>query len=180
MSPRSKTPRSTTVKTVRAQVSRSVEATQPPQRPDTSPPGLAAPQTERPPIEVIRHARVASERYLEWLSLPPDALRQVVADELAAEAALDPQERRIAAMRRLTAWLELDAEDARILARVHDEAAAALPSEAARARYEAERNAILHGLRFDEFTRLVEMVPWLKSSLGLALMGEAVRERAEP
>lgn len=130
-------------------------------------------------IEVIPHARVARERYQEWLALPTDELRRVVATELADEAALDPQERRRAALRRLTAWLELDAEDARILARVHDEAAAALPAEAARARYEAERDAILHGLSFAEFTRLVEMVPWLRSSLGLTLMGAAAREQQE-
>ena len=130
-------------------------------------------------IEVIRHARVAAERYQDWLALPTDDLRSLVVDELAAEARLDPQERRQAALRRLTAWLELDAEDARILARVHDEAAAALPREAARARYEAERDAILHGLRFDEFTRLAEMVPWLRSSLGLSLMGEAAADDTE-
>ncbi len=126
-----------------------------------------------PGIEVISHARVAAERYQEWLALPTDELRAMVADELAAEAALDAPERRGAALRRLTAWLTMDPEDTRILARVHDEAAAALPADAARARYEAERDAILHGLGFGDFTRLVEMVPWLRSSLGLALMGEA-------
>ena len=131
-------------------------------------------------IEVIRHTRVAAERYQDWLALPTEGLRRLVEDELAGEARLDPRERREAALRRLTAWLELDAEDARILARVHDEAAAALPREAARARCEAERDAILHGLRFDEFTRLTEMVPWLRSSLGLALMGEAAGAKVAP
>ncbi|GMU40245.1 MAG: hypothetical protein AMXMBFR23_11110 [Chloroflexota bacterium] len=123
--------------------------------------------------------RAAARHYEALLALRADELRDRAARELAAEARLSDLDRRQAAHRRLTAWLTLDAEDARILARAYDEAAASLDREAARARFEAERDAILHGLRFEEFTRLVEFVPWLRSHLGLSLMGQAARDASD-
>lgn len=123
--------------------------------------------------------RAATRHYEAMLALRTEELRDRAARELAAEARLPETERRRAAHRRLSAWLELDAEDARILARAYDEASAALDREAARARFEAERDAILHGLRFDQFTRLVEFVPWLRSHLGLTLMGQAARDASD-
>ncbi len=121
----------------------------------------------------------AARHYEAMLALRTDELRHRAARELAAEARLSDLDRRQAAHGRLTAWLALDAEDARILARAYDEAAATLDREAARARFEAERDAILHGLRFDEFTRLVEFVPWLRSHLGVSLMGQAARDASD-
>lgn len=115
------------------------------------------------------------EAFSAMLALRSDDLRREALQELRREAGMSVDARRSAAHRRLTAWLELDPEDARILARAFDEASAVLDREAARARYEAERDAIFHGLRFDQFTRLVELVPWLRSRLGLVVLGAASR-----
>jgi hypothetical protein len=113
------------------------------------------------------------EAFSAMLALRPEDLRREALQELRREAGMSVDARRSAAHRRLTAWLELDPEDARILARAFDEASAVLDRESARARYEAERDAIFHGLRFDQFTRLVELVPWLRSRLGLVVLGSA-------
>ncbi len=120
----------------------------------------------------------ARDRYAEMLLLREADLRRQATQELRREASLSTDARREAAHRRLLAWLELDPEEARVLARAYDEAAAALDREAAQARYEAERDAILHGLRFEQFTRLVDLVPWLRSRLGLVMLGAAAREAA--
>jgi hypothetical protein len=116
-----------------------------------------------------------SDRYLDMLELNKADLRRRALAELRAECLMSSDARREAARRRLTAWLELDPEEARVLARAYDEASAALDRESARSRLEAERDAILHGLRFDQFTRLVDLVPWLRSRLGLVMLGRASR-----
>lgn len=119
---------------------------------------------------------LAAERYGELLYLPTDTLRRHAVAELRAEAALPPDQRRAAARARLAAWLELDGEETRVLARVYDEAARTLPRDDLESWLEAERDAMLHGLSFSEFTRLADMVPWLRSRLGLLVMGAAARE----
>lgn len=119
---------------------------------------------------------LAAERYAELLYLPTDDLRRRAVEELRAEATLPADERRAVARARLAAWLELDGEDTRILARIYDEAARSLPQAEMEAWLEAERDAVLHGLSFREFTRLADMVPWLRSRLGLLVMGAAARE----
>lgn len=136
-------------------------------------------RSDTPPIEVITPLRAARQHYEDLLALPTGQLRVRAQEELLRENALPEGARRAAAHQRLAAWLDLDPEDARILARVYDEASAALDPEIARGRYEAECDAILHGFRFNQFTRLADFVPWLKSSLGLELLGAAVSAEAE-
>lgn len=126
-------------------------------------------------IEVIRPARLERERYEELLALPTAQLREHAAEEIRAELVLDTDRQREAIHTRLAAWLELDAEDARIVARTWDEAAAQLPADEARRRFEAECDAILHGFRFEDFTRFAEFMPWVRSHFGLALFSSASR-----
>lgn len=124
-------------------------------------------------IQVIHPSRIDRERYEELLALPTDALRARAAEEIRRELALDDDAQREAVHQRLAAWLDLDHEAARIIARVWDEAASQLPPEDARRRFEAERDALLHGFRFDEFTRFADLAPWVTSRLGLEVFGAA-------
>jgi hypothetical protein len=139
-----------------------------PSFPQTAPDATHIPTTQ---IDSITSARLAAERYREWLALPTDELRDRAAAELVVEALATPERRRELARERLLAWLELDGEDARILARTYDEATASLEPEQRNARYEAERDAILHGLSFRQFQQLADTLPWLRSTFGLALIG---------
>jgi len=137
---------------------------------------VPAPDTAHTPtfqFETITPARLAAERYREWLALPTDELRSRAHGELIAETLAAPERRRAFARERLLAWLELDGEDARILARVFDEATATLDADQRTARYEAERDAMLHGFSFRQFQQLADTLPWLSSTFGLALIGSA-------
>ena len=128
-----------------------------------------------PPIQVLRHSEVARQRYEDLLALPTSELRDHAALEIRAELDLPLEAQRQAIHTRLTAWLELEPEDARILARTWDEAAAGLSEDDARRRFEAERDSMLHGFRFQDFTRFTEFMPWLRSEFGLAMFGQTMR-----
>lgn len=129
-------------------------------------------------IHVIRHVDLERERYEEFLALPTDELRARAVEEIRAELALSPDRRREAVHTRLSAWLDMDPEDARIIARIWDEAAATFPADDARRRFEAECDAMLHGFRFDAFTRFTEFMPWVQSRYGLALFGSTATQTA--
>ncbi len=130
------------------------------------------------PIHVLHRSEIERERYEGLLALPTRELRQYAAQEIRAELDLPLDAQREAIHARLAAWLEMDAEDARILARIWDEAAAVLPTEDAHRRFEAERDATLHGFRFQDFVRLAEFMPWMRSRLALTLFGRAAQEAA--
>ena len=129
-------------------------------------------------IQVIRPAEVERRRYEEYLALPTAVLRQRAAEEIRGELALPTDRQREAIHTRLSAWLEMDPEDARIIARVWDEGAAQLPTDEARRRFEAECDAMLHGFAFDDFTRLARFMPWINSHFGLALFSSTARAEA--
>ncbi len=129
-------------------------------------------------IQVIRPADLERRRYEEYLALPTADLRDRAAEEIRAELALTSDRQREAIHTRLSAWLELDPEDARIIARVWDEAAAQLPAEQALRRFEAECDAMLHGFAFEGFTRLAKFMPWVSSHYGLALFASTARSEA--
>jgi hypothetical protein len=128
-------------------------------------------------VERIAPHRIDRERYEQWLLLPTDELERVARREIERELSLSEDGLREAAYRRLTTWLDMDREDARILARVWDEAATVLPVDQARRRMEAEGDAALRGLTFREFTRLAGLVPWMNSHFGLATLGRVAREQ---
>ena len=101
------------------------------------------------------------DHYDDLLALAPYALKRQASEELLAEATLSDDARREVTYRRLCAWLDLDREDARIIARAFDDASRE-QSPAFRDRlYWAERDAILSGLTFLEFLDLSGVVPWL-------------------
>lgn len=116
------------------------------------------------------------QHYRTLLALPPAALVVRARQELVGEVRLPEDQRREAAYRRLCAWLDLDPEEARILARAFDQAATELPADLDRRRIEAERDAILNGLGFADFQRLARLLPWLRAERGLAVMAEAAGE----
>jgi len=107
-------------------------------------------------------------RYHDLLVLSPAALAERAREELLAEGLLPDDRRREAVYRRLCAWLDLDSEDARIIANAYERAGATLPETLVRRRMEHERDAMVNGLTFDEFRRLAEILPWLDSDDGLA------------
>lgn len=124
-------------------------------------------------LRLLPHHQV-HQHYRNLLALPPADLAVRARQELLAEMRLPDEQRREVVYRRLTAWLDLDKEDAHILARAYDGAAAELPEELQRRRLEAERDAILNGLSFTDFQRLARLLPWLNAEQGLAIMAEAV------
>lgn len=149
-------------------------------RPDWTSPELAldTPSVPTTVIQVIRPAQIERERYEEFLALPTAELRAQAAEEIRAELGLSEERQREAIHTRLAAWLEMDPEDARILARVWDDAALELPADDTRRRFEAERDAILHGFRFEDFTRLAGLMPWVQSRYGLEVFGASARSAA--
>lgn len=131
--------------------------------------------TPYPPIQIFRRTEVERQRYEDLLALPTGELRERAAQEIRAELDLPLEAQREAVHARLAAWLELEPENARILARTWDEAAAGLSEDEARRRFEAERDSMLHGFRFQDFTRFAEFMPWLRSEFGLAMFGQPAR-----
>jgi hypothetical protein len=111
-----------------------------------------------------------AEQYYDLLALNPEDLHAALARRARAEDTLPDRERAAAAHRRLSAWLALGDEDARILANAYDEALRALPASLAGRRMEAERDAVLNGMRFADFRRLAGILPWLRAEEGLDLL----------
>jgi hypothetical protein len=116
------------------------------------------------------------QHYRNLLTLSPEDLAVFACEELAAEVRLPEEQRREAVYRRFCAWLDLEDEEARILARAFDRGAAGLSADLDNRRIEAERDAILNGFGFADFRRLAGLVPWLRAERGLALIAEAVGE----
>jgi len=124
-------------------------------------------------LRLLPHHQV-HQHYRNLLSLSPADLVARARQDLLAEIRLPDEQRREVVYRRLSAWLDIDGEDARILARAYDRAATDLPEELQRCRLEAEQDAIFNGLSFTDFQRLARLVPWLHAEQGLAIMAEAV------
>ena len=120
------------------------------------------------PTRALRH------RYHDYTALPGRDLIGRAREELLDEAALVDDRQREAVYRRLSAWLDLDPEDARIVARAFDDATAALSPDLARHRLEVERDAMLHGFAFADFRRLADFIPWLSTDEGIAVIGAAM------
>lgn len=126
-------------------------------------------------LRLLPHHQL-QQHYSNLLGLAPGALVARAREELAGEAQLPAEQRRETVYRRLSAWLDLDQEEARILGRAFDSAAAELPAELDRRRIEAERDAILNGFGFADFQRLTGLLPWLRAERALAVIAEATAE----
>ncbi len=129
--------------------------------------------------KVTRRAAAPSlaDQYYDLLALPTAKLDARSAELARAELALPEPERRQAVLDRLHAWLELDSEDARILAASWARAVRGLASNAQAMSEAVERAAVLDGCSFGEFLRLSDVVPWMRaeaagvSRVELALAG---------
>ena len=98
----------------------------------------------------------------ELLALPEAALEHAMVERIRREDALDEEARHRATAERLHAWLVLDREEARIIARAFERASARLDEQVRARRIDTERAVILNGMRLREFRALVELIDWLR------------------
>lgn len=103
-----------------------------------------------------------ADRYYRLLNLPDAQLQRRLVELIEAEDRLPESERYAATRDRLLAWLRLAPEDRRIIARAFETALGTLPPDFRTRRIEAERAAILNGMRFAEFRELGTFVPWIR------------------
>ena len=114
------------------------------------------------PAETAYRDESLAERFYALLSLPDDRLEAALAEFVRAEDELPEPARYEATLARLRAWLELDREDAFVLARAYERATASFTADFAARRIEAERAVIMNGMSFDEFRALAGILPWLR------------------
>ena len=126
-------------------------------------PSIRERAAERPTWGATQLDDSLAERFYSFLALPDGELERALAHFIRTEDELPAPARYEAALGRLRAWLELDREDARIIARAYDRALAALPSGFAERRLEAERAVIMNGMTFAEFRALADFLPWLRA-----------------
>jgi hypothetical protein len=103
-----------------------------------------------------------ADRFYDLLALSTRDLDRALERFVAGEQELAEPERYEAVRDRLCAWLDLDDEDARILAAAFERASAAFPTEYRARRVEAERAVIMNALSFQDFVRLSSILPWLR------------------
>lgn len=109
--------------------------------------------------------RTEADRYYDLLALNASDLERALVAEIEREHAQPEAERYRLALARLTAWLELDHEDARILAAAWERALEAQGESVRRGAVESERGAILNGMSFESFQRLSRILPWLRDDV---------------
>jgi hypothetical protein len=137
---------------------------------------LAGPPWQPASVEAL------DEGYAELLALPPARLEAALRERIVAEDGLAEGDRHEAALQRLNAWLSMDREDARIVARAYERATSTLPEEMGRRRREVERAVITNGMRFSDFRALAGLVPWLRDEVvehadALAAFADAATSR---
>jgi hypothetical protein len=104
-----------------------------------------------------------ADHYFSYLSRSDEQLQTELCALIEDEHALPEPRRYEATLGRLRAWLELSAEDARIVARSYAAALSTYPEEYALETQAAERDVILNAMTFEEFKQLAEVIPWLCS-----------------
>jgi hypothetical protein len=114
-----------------------------------------------PPSNDTIGATLADQLH-DLLALPEAALEHAMAERIRREDEMDEDARHRSTAERLHAWLELDPEEARIIARVFERASARLDSQVQARRIETERAVILNGMRFGEFRALAPLIGWLR------------------
>ncbi len=137
-------------------------------RPRTGP--RTAHSTEASTPVLGARVRELIDRYDLLLNRPDDEMRDALGQMIRAEFALPEQDRLEFTYSRLRAWLTLDGEDARIIARAFEEAMARCSTAQQQLRLAAERSAMMNGLRFSEFRALCGIVPWLRSEESLRVL----------
>lgn len=105
-----------------------------------------------------------AERFYSMLVLDSDTLERALVPFIQAEHELPEPARYEATLARLRAWLELDDEDARVIAGAYERAIAGFPTDYHGRRLEAERAVMMNALTFGEFRRLAGILPWLRST----------------
>lgn len=107
-----------------------------------------------------RESQLADQLH-DLIRLPDAALEHAMAERLRREDALQPEERHNATLDRLRAWLALGADDARIVSRFFERAAASLGPDVQARRVETEWAVISNALSFEEFRALAPLLGWL-------------------
>src|SRR5687768_3789027 len=110
------------------------------------------------PNEPKRHAlidrssplpfRTEADRYYELLGLDPATLERELLVEIQDEHEQPERQRTLTVLSRLSAWLELDVEQARILAGTWDRVLSSLSPAIRGEALHAERAAVLNGMPF--------------------------------
>lgn len=106
------------------------------------------------------------EAFYEALALPPIELRRAMRALARLEGSSTPDRLHERALQRLRALMQLDAEQARVIARAFDDAFLDLPDGWQERNREAELGAILNGLDGRSFGALAGIVPSLRDRFG--------------
>ena len=109
--------------------------------------------------------RTEADRYYDLLGLDPTTLERELLAEIQEEHELPERQRTMAVLSRLSAWLELDVEQARILAETWDRVLRSLSEEIRAQALENERAALLNGMSFADFRRLATILPWARQEV---------------
>ena len=127
--------------------------------------------------------------FYEALALPPIELRRAMRALARLEGSSTPDRLHERALLRLRALLQLDAEQARVIARAFDDAFLDLPEGWREQNREAELGAILNGLDGRSFGALAGIMPslrdrfgegWLLEQLGASRGTPVAETAAEP
>lgn len=116
-------------------------------------------------FDAADHLELAAAFY-DAQSLAPIELRRAMRALARREGAAAIDERNSAALLRLRAWLALEIEEARVIARAFDDAFIDLPDGWRERSREIEFSVIINGLHAREFRRLSRILPWLRDSAG--------------
>lgn len=109
----------------------------------------------------VPDSETLADHFYDLLSLPTEALDREISRLIEAEHQLPDPARYEATRARLRAWLALDPEAARIVARSWDRRVSTLPAEYHARRVESERAVLMNALTYDDFRRLAGLLPWL-------------------
>ena len=112
-------------------------------------------------FDAADHLELASAFY-DAQSLAPIDLRRAMRALARREGAAVIDDRNAAALMRLRAWLALDVEEARVIARAFDDAFLDLPAGWRERSREIEFSVIINGLHAREFRQLARILPWLR------------------
>ena len=116
-------------------------------------------------FDAADHLELASAFY-DAESLPPVELRRVMRALARREGAAPIDDRARAAQLRFRAWLALDIEEARVIARAFDDAFIDLPDGWRDRSREIELSVLLNALHLREFQQLARILPWLRDRDG--------------
>ena len=112
-------------------------------------------------FDAADHLELASAFY-DAESLAPIDLRRAMRALARREGAASIDDRNAAALLRLRAWLALDVEEARVIARAFDDAFLDLPEGWRERSREIEFSVIVNALHAREFRQLARILPWLR------------------